>query len=62
MKLRNKFAALTTSVVIAGAGWAWTSGAAALDGRGPSQPISEGTVTYQRPDMMRPAPSDGVAK
>ncbi len=58
MKLRHKIVALTTAVVIASASWAWSSGAAALNARGPSQPISEGTITYQRPEMVRPAPGD----
>lgn len=53
MKLRLSFVALTT-VAITVAGWALASSASALDGRGPSQPIAEGTVTFQRSEMVRP--------
>ncbi len=60
MNLRTKIAALTPAIALAAAGWAWAGGAAALDARGPAQPLSEGVVTYQSPDMVRPAPADGL--
>lgn len=59
-----KLAALTTVAIAAG--WTWASSAVALDGRGPSQPIAEGTVTFQRAEMARPVeapefPTAGVS-
>lgn len=58
MKIRNKVALSASVLVIAGGGLAWTTGATALEGRGPSQPIGEAVVTYQAPDMVRPSPDE----
>lgn len=65
MKLRIKLAVLPPAIALAAAGWAWTVGADALDGRGPAQPIGAGTVTFEQPEMARPfageLPSAGVS-
>jgi len=60
MKLRTTLASIAVVGVALAGGWIGAgSGAAALAGRGgPSQPVGEGTVMYQRPPITRPSASD----
>ena len=59
MKPRSTLGLAAAIIAVAASAWAYNGGAAAaLDGRGPSQPISEGIVTYQAPEMVRVAESE----